>query len=138
MTYHRAKHRGADHSFLHFVVFPIRDANFVEIEHQVGYTAMYGIVQILDCSLSKPSGYLRALLFLGGAFCLDNAVRMSKNQGIHLSSSKFHLKFSRTIIYDFCFRDWSVLSCVMSNSIADLLFAILVEGGMLSSLPWLV
>jgi hypothetical protein len=63
---------------------------------------------------------------------------MSKNKGIHPSSGKFHLEFSPAIIHDSCFRDWYVLFRVLSNPVEDLLFPILVEGGMLSSLPGLV
>jgi hypothetical protein len=39
MMYHLTKHRRGDDNFLRFAVFPIRDANFVEIKHQFGYTA---------------------------------------------------------------------------------------------------
>jgi hypothetical protein len=42
------------------------------------------------------------------------------------------------MIHDFCFRDWYVLFRVLLNPIEDLLFALLVEGGILSSLPGLV
>jgi hypothetical protein len=42
--------------------------------NQFDYTAMYVIVQILDCSLEKRSRYLQALLFLRGAFCSDDVI----------------------------------------------------------------
>jgi hypothetical protein len=35
MMYRLTKHRGEDDNFLHFAVFPIRNTNFVEIEHLV-------------------------------------------------------------------------------------------------------
>jgi hypothetical protein len=73
-----------------------------------------------------------------GRFSLDDVIQMSKNEGIHQSSGKFHLEFSRAMIHDFCFRDWCVLFRVLSNPVGDLLFPILVEGDMLSSLPGLV
>jgi hypothetical protein len=138
MMYGLTKHRGGDENLLRFEVFPIRDANFVEIEYQVGHTALYVIVQFLDCSLGKRSRYLQALLFLWGAFRLDDVFQMSKNEGIHSSPGKFDLGFSRAMIHDFCFRDWCVLFRILSNPIEDLWFPIFVEGGMLSSLPGLV
>jgi hypothetical protein len=63
---------------------------------------------------------------------------MSKNEGIHSSSGKFHFEFSPAMIRDFCFRGWCVLFPVLSNPVEDLLFPILEEVGMLSSLPGLV
>jgi hypothetical protein len=66
--YRPTKHRGEGDNFLHFAVFPIRDADFVEIKHQFGYTALYVLVQILNYSLDKRARYLRALLFLR---CMD-------------------------------------------------------------------
>jgi hypothetical protein len=138
MMYRLTRHRGGDDNFLRFAIFPIRNANFVGIEHQVGHTVLYVTVQVLDHSPEKCSRYLQALRFLCGAFCLDDVIQMSKNEGIHLSSGKFNLEFRRTMIHDFCFRDWCVLFRVLSNPIEALLFPILVEGGMLSSLPGLV
>jgi hypothetical protein len=44
MTYRLTKHRGGEGKLLRFAVFPIRDTNFVEIEHQVDHTALYVIV----------------------------------------------------------------------------------------------
>jgi hypothetical protein len=64
MTYRLIKHRGGDENALHFVVFPIRGANFVEIEHQFGYTDLYVVVQTLNWSLEKYSRSLQALPFL--------------------------------------------------------------------------
>jgi hypothetical protein len=48
MMYRLTKHRGESDNFLISAVFPIRDSNFVEIEHQLGYTTLYVIVPILD------------------------------------------------------------------------------------------
>jgi hypothetical protein len=56
--YHLTKHRGRDENWLHFAVLPIRDANFVEIEHQFSYTALDVIVQILNSRLEKRSRYV--------------------------------------------------------------------------------
>jgi hypothetical protein len=64
MMYRLTKYRGEGDSFLHSAVFPIRDANFVEIEHQFGYPSLYVVVQVRNYSLEKSSRYLRALLFL--------------------------------------------------------------------------
>jgi hypothetical protein len=101
-------------------------------------TALCVIVQVPDRSLEKRSRYLQALLFMWGTFLLDHVIEISKNEGIHPSSGKLDLEFSRAMIHDFCFRDWCVLFRVRSNSVEDLLFQILAEGSMLSSLPWLV
>jgi hypothetical protein len=60
---------------------------------------------------------------------------MSKNEGIQPSSGKFDLEFSRAVIHDFCFRELCVLFRALSNPVEDVLFPILVEGGVLSSLP---
>jgi hypothetical protein len=57
-----------------------------------------------------------------------------KNEGIYPSSSKFDLDLRRTIMHDFSSCDWCVLFCVLLNPVEDLLFTILVEGDMLSSL----
>jgi hypothetical protein len=81
---------------------------------------------------------LQALLFLWGAFGLDDIIQLSKNEGIHLSSGKFDLEFIRAMIHEFCFRDWCVSFRVLSNPIEDLLLPILIEEGMFSSLPGLV
>jgi hypothetical protein len=54
------------------------------------------------------------------------------------SSGEFDLGFSCGIIHNFSPRDSHVLSCILSNSIEDVLFTIVVEGGMLSSWPKLV
>jgi hypothetical protein len=74
MMYRLTKHRGAEDKFLHFAVFLIRDASFVEIEYQFGYTTLYVHVQIL-----------------WGTFCLNYLTRTSKNEGIYPSSSKSDL-----------------------------------------------
>jgi hypothetical protein len=50
---------GEGDNFLRFAVFPIRDADFVEIKHQFGYTVLLALVQILNCSLEQRSRYLR-------------------------------------------------------------------------------
>jgi hypothetical protein len=68
MMYRLTKHRGEVENSLSFAVCPIRDANLIESERQFDYTAMYVIVQILNCSLEKRSQYLRVLLFLWGTF----------------------------------------------------------------------
>jgi hypothetical protein len=83
MMYRLAKHRGGDDNFLRFAFFPIQDANFVEIEHQVGHRALYVIVQVLGRSLEKRSRYLQSLLFSWGAFRSDDPIRLSKSEGIH-------------------------------------------------------
>jgi hypothetical protein len=119
-------------------VFPIRDANFVEIKHQFRHPALYRRVQILNYSLEKRSRYLRALPFLRVTCCFDNLSRMPKNEGICLSSSRFDLELRRTIIHDFSSRDWCILFCVLLNPVEDLLFTILVHGDMFFSLPQFV
>jgi hypothetical protein len=58
----------------------MRDANFVEIENQFRYTALYVVIQILNCSLGKRSEYLQALLFMWGTSCLDHLTRMLRNE----------------------------------------------------------
>jgi hypothetical protein len=138
MIYRLTKHCGGDDNFLRFAVFAIRDANFVEIERQVGHTALYVIVLVLDRSLEKRSRYLQTLLLLWGVVCSDDVIQMSKNEGIHESSGKSVLEFSRAVIHDFCFRDWCALFRVLSNPIEDLLISILLDGGMRSWLPGLV
>jgi hypothetical protein len=54
------------------------------------------------------------------------------------SSGEFDLGFSCTAIHNSFPRDWHVLSCVLSSSNEEVLFTIVIEGGMLSSLPELV
>jgi hypothetical protein len=68
MMYRLTKHRGDSDTFRRFAVFSIRDAEFVEIKHQFGYTAVYVLVHMLNYSLEKRSRYLRALLFLRVTF----------------------------------------------------------------------
>jgi hypothetical protein len=133
--YRLTTHRGEGDNFLRFAIFLIRDANFVEIKHQFGYTALYVLVQILNYSLEKRSRYLRALPFLGDTCCLDDLIRMPKNEGIYPSSSRSDFKLRCIIIHDFSFRHWCVFFWVLLNPVEDLLFTILVEGDMLSSLP---
>jgi hypothetical protein len=82
MMYRLTKHCGGHHDCFRFAVFPILDANFVEIEHQFDYQALYVFVQILTYSLEKRSRYLRALLFLRATFCLDDLIGMPKTEGI--------------------------------------------------------
>jgi hypothetical protein len=135
MMYLLIKHRDRDDNFLRFAVFPIRDANIVEIEHQFDSTALYVIVRILSSSLEKSSRYLQTLFFLRDTFFSEYCLRMSKNEGICRSSSRFDLELRRTIIRDFSSRDWCVLFCVLLNSVEDLVFTISVEGDMLSSTP---
>jgi hypothetical protein len=48
MMYRLIKHRGEGDTFPRFAVFPIQNANFVEIVHQFGYPALYVLVQILN------------------------------------------------------------------------------------------
>jgi hypothetical protein len=91
MMYRLSKDRGGDNNCLRFAAFPIRDANFVEIKHEFGYPALYVIVQILNCSLEKRSRPLRALAFLRATRCLDDRIRMAKNDGIYQSSTKSDL-----------------------------------------------
>jgi hypothetical protein len=129
------KHCGENDNFLRFAVCPIRDANLGGIEHQFDSTALHVIVRILSSSLEKRSRYLQTLLFLQNTFLSDYCVRMSKSEGIYHSSSRFDLELRRTIIHDFSSRDWCVLFCVLFNPLGDLLFTILVQGDMLSSLP---
>jgi hypothetical protein len=68
MIYRVTKRRGEGDNFVGFAIFPIRDANFVEIKDQFGYTALYVVVQILNYSLEKQSRYWRALSFLRAPF----------------------------------------------------------------------
>jgi hypothetical protein len=135
MMYHLTKDRGDGDDFLRFAVFSICDANFVEIKHQFGYTALYVVVQILNYSLEKRFRYLRVLPFLRATCYLDNLIRMPMNEGIYQSSSRFDLELRRTIIHDFCSRDWCVLFCVLLNPVEDLLFMISVEGDILPGCP---
>jgi hypothetical protein len=95
-------------------------------------------VQILNCSLQKRSRYLQALFLLWGIVYLDHITRMSKNEGIYLSSNKFGLELTCTIIHDFASRDWFVFLYTLSNPVEDLLLAIVVEGDRLSSLSGLI
>jgi hypothetical protein len=44
MMYGLTEHRGEGDNFLRFAAFPIRDSNFIEIEHQMGYTALYVVM----------------------------------------------------------------------------------------------
>jgi hypothetical protein len=133
MIYHLTRHRGWDDNLLAFAVFSIRDANFVEIEHQFGHPALYVLLQILNYSLEKRSRYLRGLPFLRATFCLDDLIRWPKNEGIYPSSSRFDLKLRLSIIHDFSTRERCVLFRVLVNPVEELLFTILVEGDVLSS-----
>jgi hypothetical protein len=80
MMYRLTKHRGEGDSLLRFALFPIRDANFLARKHQFGYAALYVLVQILNQSIQKPCGYLRALPFLRATVCWDSIIRMPKNE----------------------------------------------------------
>jgi hypothetical protein len=125
--YRLTKHRAQSDRFLRFAVFPIRNTNLSEIEHQFGYPALYVLVQILNCCLEKCSRYLRALRVLGASSCLDELIRTSKTEGFYPSSSRVDLKLRCTIIHDFSSRDWRVFFCIL-----------LIDGNMLSSLSPLV
>jgi hypothetical protein len=96
--YPLTKPRGGNDGFLHFAVFPIPDVNFVEIEHQFGYTTLCVIVQIPNCSLEKRSRHLQALLFLPGTFFVNYLIRMLNDERICPSSSKSDLKLRCTMI----------------------------------------
>jgi hypothetical protein len=78
---------------------------------------------------------LQALLFLWEAFHLGGVIQISKSEEMHPSLGEFDLEFSRAIIPDFSSRECCVVFCVLSNPVEDLLFTILVEGRMPSSLP---
>jgi hypothetical protein len=65
-------------------------------------------------------------------------IRISKNEGIYPSSSRFDFDLRRTVIHDFFSSDWCVFFCVLLNPVQDLLFSILVEGDVLSSLSRIV
>jgi hypothetical protein len=91
MMHRLIKHRGEGDNFLRCAVFPIRDADFVEIKHQFGYTSLRVLVQILNYSFEKHSRYLRALFFLWSTCCVDYRIRIPKNEGIYPSSSRFVL-----------------------------------------------
>jgi hypothetical protein len=82
-------------------------------------------------SLSVPAN----ARLLGGVIRLHDVNRMSEAEEIYQSSGKSDLGLSPTMIHDFRFRDWCVLFGILSNPVEDLLFTIVVDGGMLSSLP---
>jgi hypothetical protein len=81
---------------------------------------------------------LASAALLLGHFALDHVARMSMNEGICPSWSKFDFTLRCTIICDLCSRDWCVLFCVLLHPAEDFLYTILVEGDMLSSLSGLV
>jgi hypothetical protein len=57
VMYHLAAHRRRDHNLSRFAIFPIRNANFVQIENQFSCTLLAYLVQ-------EHSRYLQTLLFL--------------------------------------------------------------------------
>jgi hypothetical protein len=56
--YRLIKRRAQSHTFHRFSVFPIQNANSVEIAHQFGYQALYVLVQILNWFCEKRSRYV--------------------------------------------------------------------------------
>jgi hypothetical protein len=55
MMYRPTIHGRGDDNFSCLAIFPVRDANFVEIENQFGYTALYMFVQIPHYPLEERS-----------------------------------------------------------------------------------
>jgi hypothetical protein len=87
MMYRLTRHRRPDDDCLGLAIFPVRNANFVWIEHQFSDTPLNVFFQILFCSLQERSGYLQTLLFLRHTFRFENLVRMAKNERIHPAAS---------------------------------------------------
>jgi hypothetical protein len=85
--YHLTTHSRLDDDCLGPAIFPIRNANFLQIEYQFNHTPLNVSFQIVDCSLQEHSGYLQTLLFLRGTFRFEDLVRMAKNQRIHAAAS---------------------------------------------------
>jgi hypothetical protein len=87
MMYRLTTHRRRDDYCLRLAIFPIRKANFIEIEHQFGYTPLDVFFQILDCPPQEHSGHLQTLLFLMGTFRFEDLVRIATNERIHPAAS---------------------------------------------------
>jgi hypothetical protein len=87
MIYRLTTHWRRDENCLGLVIFPIRNANLLQIEHQFTHTPLNAFFQILFCSLQNHSRYLQTLLFLMGTFRFEDMARMAKNERIHAAAS---------------------------------------------------
>jgi hypothetical protein len=80
-------HRGPYDNFPRLAIFPVRDANFGQIERQSRHTSLAVFISILDCSVKKHLGYLQTLLLLRDIFLLDDFVEIAKNKRIRPAAS---------------------------------------------------
>jgi hypothetical protein len=71
---------------------------------------------------------------LRGTFCLNDFLRIAKNERIHPAASDWNLKLTRAVILDFFSRNWCAPFGVLFDSVKDLLFTILFKISMLPSL----
>jgi hypothetical protein len=136
MTYRLTTHcRRYDHCLrLRLAISPVRNANFLSIEHQFSHTPLEVFFQILDYRPHEHSGYLQTLLFSRDTYPVEDLVRMATNERIHPSASDWNFQFSSAIIIYFCFPDWCALFGFSLNPVENLLLTIGVKTGMLPSL----
>jgi hypothetical protein len=133
-----ANHRAADDNFPRSPIVPIRDDTFLEIDKPVRLSSPVRRHSDPELFSREIVLLLASAVYLAQYFLFGSLTRMSKNESIFPSSSKFDQELRGTIIHDFSFRDWRVLFCVLPNLIEDLPFTISIEGGVFSSLSGLV
>jgi hypothetical protein len=80
MMYRLTAHHRRYDNFPRLAIFPVRDANFVQVEDEFSCTPLNMFIPILDCSVKEHSGYLQMLLFLRDTFRVDDVVGMAKNK----------------------------------------------------------
>jgi hypothetical protein len=83
MMYCLTDYRSRDDNDLCLASFPVRNANFIQIEQQFNQKPLDVFISIMDCSLEEHSGYLQTLPFLRDSFRVDNWVGRTKNKRIH-------------------------------------------------------
>jgi hypothetical protein len=79
-------------------IFQNQEIDYIEIQDQFEYTAVYMFIQILNWSLEERSRYLPMMRFFGGTFRWDDLTGMTKDEWIHAVSSDRDVEFGDAII----------------------------------------
>jgi hypothetical protein len=66
-----------NHHSLRFPVFPFEHSDFIKIQHQIGWTALYCCMHAAYGLIKKFSWNLQARFFLRGAFLFGPFTRMT-------------------------------------------------------------
>jgi hypothetical protein len=117
-------------NFSRFPIFPVRNANFVQIENQFSCRHLDMFVQKLDCSFEEDRWFLQTLLFSGDTFCVENLIRGAENKPIDPSRSGWNMKLIYAVIFTVSCESWCASFSVLSNLVENFLFMVLMKGHM--------